>query len=102
MGPYDDDDDDDDSEDESGDLRASALGVLGGPALPDASSGGRGTTGFGKSTTQDPAERVARLAIYNVIGGCTLYIQREVGVDVVYTTYILNIKNAYLMVYMCS
>ena len=46
-----------------------------------------------------PAERVARLAIYNVIGGCTLYIQREVGVDVVYTTYILNITNAYLMRY---
>ena len=28
--------------------------------------------------------------MYNVIGGCTLYIQRELGVDVVYTTYILG------------
>ena len=39
------------------------------------------------------------VGIYNVIGGCTLYIQREVGVDVVYTTYILNITNGYLMRY---
>ncbi len=46
MGPY--DDDDDDSEDESGDLRASALGVLGGPALPDASSGGLGARDEGR------------------------------------------------------